>query len=345
MRTSNRRRWPLVLMLLALLVLLASAVLALSPVRAKAPPEVTAALPAEAPSEVADAAPAGAAPAATEAVRVCTKCHDESEAFPVLSILKTRHAVVADPRTPFAEEACITCHGRSEAHVRKSGSGERAATDVVFDDDSATPVAERNAVCLDCHESGLRMHWQGSQHEAEGVACTSCHDIHTSQDAVLAKKTQADTCFGCHRNKRAEMLRPSSHPIREGEMTCSGCHAPHGSTGPKLLARETVNETCYTCHAEKRGPFLWEHAPVREDCTNCHKPHGSVHANLLKTRVPWLCQQCHLAPQHPSTAYSGTGLPGATRPSGAQQLLGKSCLNCHSQVHGSNHPSGPRKTR
>jgi hypothetical protein len=26
-------------------------------------------------------------------------------------------------------------------------------------------------------------------------------------------------------------------------------------------------------------------------------------------------------------------------------MLGKNCLNCHSQVHGSNHPSGARLTR
>ena len=46
-------------------------------------------------------------------------------------------------------------------------------------------------------------------------------------------------------------------------MTCSDCHAVHGSAGPKLAKRDTVNTTCYTCHAEKRGPFVWEHAPVR----------------------------------------------------------------------------------
>ncbi len=119
----------------------------------------------------------------------------------------------------------------------------------------------------------------------------------------------------------------------------------NGSNGPTLLVGATLNETCYTCHAEKRGPFLWEHEPVREDCSICHKPHGSVNESLLKNRAPWLCQQCHLEQFHPSTAYSGTGLPGATTPSGAQQLLGKNCMNCHVQVHGSNHPSGPRKTR
>ena len=283
---------------------------------------------------------------AKDALRTCSKCHDENEAKPVLSILKSKHAVMADSRTPFADQSCMTCHGNSEAHMQAPAEGaKRIQPDIVFDRDSKTPVALRNQTCLNCHEKGLRMHWKGSRHETANVDCASCHVAHTQSDPIMAKETEAEACFACHKGRRAEMLRPSTHPMREGQMSCSGCHDPHGSAGPKLLTKQTVNETCYTCHAEKRGPFLWEHAPVREDCTACHKPHGSVHASMLKNRVPWLCQQCHLAAQHPSTVYSGTGLPGPTRPSGSQQMLGKSCMNCHSQVHGSNHPSGVRKTR
>lgn len=295
---------------------------------------------------VAICAPAGAESwEDDDELRTCTRCHDESESHPVLSILKTPHAVVADPASPFAQDGCASCHGASEQHMRPPGDGGRAAPDVVFRSGGPTPVAAQNAACLDCHESGLRLHWQGSAHDMQDVGCVGCHDLHTADDRVLAKNTQPEACFGCHTTKRAEMLRPSSHPILEGQMACSDCHNPHGSSGPSLLAEPTLNETCYTCHAEKRGPFLWEHAPVREDCSICHRPHGSVHPSLLVNRGPWLCQQCHDAQFHPSTAYSGTGLPGDALPSGAQQLLGKNCMNCHSQVHGSNHPSGPRLTR
>ena len=115
-----------------------------------------------------------------------------------------------------------------------------------------------------------------------------------------------------------------------------------------MLVKATLNETCYTCHTEKRGPFLWEHPPVREDCANCHTPHGSIHTPLLKARGPWLCQECHLATFHPSTAYSGTSIPpapGIAPISPPDRVLANNCLNCHSQVHGSNHPSGARKTR
>jgi DmsE family decaheme c-type cytochrome len=295
------------------------------------------------------AAPALADEAAppTDPSRVCTRCHDETEQYPVLSILKSKHAVMADEHTPFADQACMTCHGTSEDHRTKTipGAGRRMSPDIVFGKNADTPVAQKNQVCLGCHETAVRMHWKGSKHETEGVACSSCHTLHAGHDPVLDKLTQSDTCFECHKQRRAEIFLPSSHPIREGKVSCSDCHAPHGSNGPMLLAKSTVNETCYTCHAEKRGPFLWEHEPAREDCANCHKPHGSVNASLLKQRSPYLCQQCHTEPQHPSTLYSGTGLPGATTPSGAQQLLGKGCTNCHSEVHGSNHPSGVRKTR
>ncbi|MBL0029251.1 MAG: DmsE family decaheme c-type cytochrome [Rhodanobacteraceae bacterium] len=264
----------------------------------------------------------------------------------MLNMLKSKHAMRGDARTPFADKACATCHGDSEDHMKAPPEGqERASPDRVFGDGKhASDAMTQNGACLSCHQGGLRMHWRGSAHERQDVACTSCHKLHVGDDPVLATNTQPAVCMTCHKEKRAEFHRPSTHPVMDGQMTCSGCHNPHGSTGPSLLAKGTLNETCYQCHAEKRGPFLWEHAPVREDCSNCHKPHGSVNASLLKQRTPWLCQQCHLAPQHPSSAYSGTGLPTAATPSGAQQLLGKSCLNCHSQVHGSNHPSGVRKT-
>jgi DmsE family decaheme c-type cytochrome len=258
-------------------------------------------------------------------------------------MFKTKHAVVADPRTPFAQERCASCHGPSVEHSR---GARRHRPDRVFGNHAtSSPPAEQNGACLACHESGMRLHWRGSQHQRQDLACTSCHTLHTDHDKVLARPTQIDVCLGCHKEKRAELHRPSTHPLLDGQMACSDCHNPHGSNGPTLLVGATLNETCYRCHAEKRGPFLWEHAPVREDCGNCHRPHGSTQTALLKARVPWLCQECHLAPQHPSSAYSGTGLPTAATPSGAQQLLGKGCLNCHSQVHGSNHPSGVRKTR
>lgn len=263
--------------------------------------------------------------------KVCAKCHEDR-----LGIWQTKHGVKGDARTPASSGGCVACHGDVTEHLKDP----LKAKPRTFEREEA--AAERSAVCLTCHQSGARIHWQGGPHDRNDIACTDCHKPHAARDQVLVKETQAGVCFTCHKDKRAELFRPSRHPLREGRMACSDCHQPHGSAGPNNLVRNSVNETCYTCHAEKRGPFLWEHPPAREECTNCHTPHGSVHAPMLKARAPYLCQQCHLAQFHPSTAYSGSNLPPNVA---ADKMLGQSCMNCHSKIHGSNHPSGARFTR
>ena len=184
------------------------------------------------------------------------------------------------------------------------------------------PAEPQNAVCLSCHRGGERLHWNGSIHEARGVACASCHNIHNPRAAMLQKDVRPDAlvrkdasaaCYGCHPDVRAQTHRISSHPIKEGEVTCNDCHNVHGSPSEHLLVKRNVNETCYQCHAEKRGPFLWEHQPARDDCLTCHASHGSTQRALLKQRTPWLCQECHSAQFHPSTEYTAAGLPGGTR--------------------------------
>ena len=200
-------------------------------------------------------------------------------------------------------------------------------------------MAERNQACLSCHQGRAGTAWHAGAHEEAGVACTDCHRLHAERDAVLARQSQPEVCFQCHRAQRAEFRKPSTHPVDEGRMSCSDCHQPHGSSGPKLLAKATLNDTCYTCHADKRGPLLWEHAPVAEDCSLCHANHGSVRPALLAKSPPLLCQQCHAPSGHPSVARTASGLPGGGG-GGEIFLVAGSCTNCHVQVHGSNHPAG-----
>jgi DmsE family decaheme c-type cytochrome len=233
---------------------------------------------------------------------------------------------------------CESCHGPMSKHL----DAPRQKPALVVSQKNLTPE-QGNAICTACHQSGIQLNWQISSHAAAGNTCTNCHDIMSMEDPVLTRTTQVKVCFACHKDKRAQMNRRSRHPIKEGKVVCSDCHNPHGSAGPSQLVKHSVTETCYQCHAEKRGPFVVEHQPAREDCTICHNPHGSVVTRMLKVKEPWLCQQCHSEGYHPSTLYSATGTPGQA--GAAQQLLGRSCTNCHVQVHGSNHPSGQRLTR
>jgi DmsE family decaheme c-type cytochrome len=112
-----------------------------------------------------------------------------------------------------------------------------------------------------------------------------------------------------------------------------------------MLNKPTLNQTCFSCHADKRGPLLWEHAPVAEDCALCHTAHGSLRSALLTKTPPLLCQQCHAPADHPSVARTSQSLPGGTAAGGALFLVAGGCTNCHSRVHGSNHPAGAKLMR
>jgi DmsE family decaheme c-type cytochrome len=276
-------------------------------------------------------------PYSREGADSCLKCHDEDSEVPVLALFKTKHAVQADQRTPFAQLQCESCHGPGGEHGKRVRRGETRPPIRNFGKLAAAPVDEQNRVCLDCHEDYARSGWQGSVHQRQDVTCVSCHRIHIEEDPVLITSRQPEVCMDCHKQQRAEFHRASTHPVRYGQMACSDCHEPHDSTADALLKRPTLNQTCYTCHAEKRGPFLWEHAPAAEDCSLCHRPHGSNHPNLLTRRAPLLCQQCHSSMGHPSVQYTGRSLADQTP---SPRVLAGSCTNCHTQVHGSNHPSG-----
>lgn len=275
---------------------------------------------------------------ASNGAQTCLKCHDDPE---VTGILHRAHGQTGDSRTPFAARQCETCHGASPQHMEKPAPGEkRKPPTIVFGMDSPTPVDEQNNVCLGCHENRARMHWRGSTHQFGGLSCATCHDPHKPQPQMATSEGQQKVCFTCHTDIRTEVFKRSHHPIREGLLSCSDCHAPHGSFTRALLKEPTVNQTCYQCHEEKRGPFLWEHEPVREDCTICHTPHGSSQVTLLRTRGPWLCQQCHATEFHPSSVYDGNAVEELDIHTIANQ-----CLNCHSKIHGSNDPSGTRFVR
>lgn len=270
----------------------------------------------------------------------CLKCH-KKEKWGVMPIFKTGHGSVADPGSPFSNMQCEACHGPSNEHARAKKKADVMVKRTFGEGDQAS-VTEQNEVCLGCHQSHTGFGWFGSAHEGSDVACVSCHSIHSERDPVFDPLEQQEICFNCHPRARSDTYKASGHPLRFGSMTCSDCHNVHDANNDFLLKADNVNDTCYNCHAEKRGPFLWEHAPVTESCTLCHKPHGSSQPAMLTRRPPLLCQQCHSAAGHPAEAYTSEDLD--VNP-GSRFLQARACMNCHSQVHGSNHPSGSSQLR
>ncbi len=258
-------------------------------------------------------------PSVMVGTQTCATCHED-----------TAKAFAA---TPHAQSAlgCEGCHGPGQAHV--DGGGDKTK---IRNFKTLAP-SESSAVCLTCHNKGMQSQWIGSTHDSRKLACVTCHNPHPkgAVPKALLVKPEFELCTTCHLQRKAQLFRSGHMPMREGKVTCTSCHNPHGSTGPGMLLQNSVNENCYSCHAEKRGPFLWEHAPVRENCLTCHDPHGSIQDNLLKVKPPILCQQCHTSTRHPSQVH----VPAD------RFAFNHACLNCHPMIHGSNHPSGMRFER
>ena len=261
---------------------------------------------------------------------VCLGCHTQES---VKQVQNSAHGQTRDARSPFAQKGCESCHGPAGEHAGDP-SGFRPV--VIFGAGSA--AADQNKMCLGCHEGQNRAQWNWhvSAHARADVTCASCHDPHNPNQKVLSRDTQPQVCMTCHTDKRLALMQFSRHPMREGQVVCADCHNPHGGVGPSMLARATVNETCYQCHAEKRGPFLFEHEPVQDNCVNCHNPHGTNNDNMLVLRPPMLCQTCHIWSRHPGTNYVNREVVGG----GNSRTIGKGCINCHAQIHGTNHPAG-----
>jgi len=263
----------------------------------------------------------------------CEVCHDDLSHW-----RGTVHARVfdhADGLTERMRRGCEGCHGPGEVHVDE---GDDDFGDLITFR-AATPKARRGEieVCLSCHSGGPRTYYQGSSHDSRDVSCTSCHTIMRSVSLrnELTKHSQTDTCAQCHLLPRSQMYRNSHHPVREGKMACGSCHNAHGTIADALIIQSTINDNCFSCHGDKRGPFLWDHAPAIEDCLSCHSAHGATRTGMLKVTVPRLCQQCHIPGGHPTDSYDPDD----------RFVLSKSCLNCHVNIHGSNHPSGNNLTR
>lgn len=274
----------------------------------------------------------------------CTTCHETTVKS---SFERTPHAQLAD--------SCANCHPNVAEHAKAQMAGESNGPVPSLKNLKAS---ETNDVCLRCHETGARTNWAGGMHDRRGTGCISCHSVHSFKSAKAQLKTARDseTCYTCHKQMRAKMQRTSHHPVREGKIDCASCHNPHDSTQPKMISAASVNEKCYECHAEKRGPFLWEHAPVRENCVQCHDPHGSNHPRLTVAKQPQLCQRCHMRSGHNGVVFdktSGVGGPTVAAPAvnGVNQIaislrtLNRGCPNCHIATHGSNSPDGVFYTR
>jgi len=177
----------------------------------------------------------------------CYECHN--------GMISTRNT-----HAPAANWLCTDCHNGKfgEYNMQDKGASKYLVAD---------PVAK---TCSECHE-GVE-EWEKSRFSHGPVndgRCERCHNPHGSDNEFFLRKSIWNLCTTCH----AEMsngqhvipaigfgapTKSGGHPTkgrddpaRPGrELTCSGCHNPHGSSGLFLLRmRGTMPYgVCQRCH-------------------------------------------------------------------------------------------------
>ncbi|MBI1789462.1 MAG: DmsE family decaheme c-type cytochrome [Acidobacteria bacterium] len=255
----------------------------------------------------------------------CSTCHEDiAKAFG-----RTPHQAI-DKKRGWETKACESCHGPGSKHAESASA-----------DDIRNPAklaaSDQDKTCLTCHRNQpTHVGRVRAGHARSQVSCNSCHTVHQTPDALVARKAvnTNQQCARCHTSTWAEFQRPHSHRLAEGAMSCVDCHNPHGSFLPKSLQTVSANEPgCLKCHGDKRGPFPYDHAPVKlEGCASCHQPHGSSNPRMLtRHEVRLQCLECH-ANTAVQTAALG-GVPPAIHDLRSPRF--RNCTTCHQKVHGS----------
>ncbi len=272
--------------------------------------------------------------------QACVDCHSDTSH----NFNQSAHAAcMDDTKLPLAQRGCEGCHGPGKAHQDNPDVKVISFTELSPKDSSAA--------CLRCHGQTMdKAFWVHTDHARANLACVTCHKIHPDTDLVLEagkikrgstedprglvrfakepekqlllKTNEVTLCGQCHPSEIGRFRLPYHHPVPEGELTCSDCHATHPSKASKVR-QVAFKSKCVVCHQDKQGPFVYEHDPVAgfggSGCDECHNGHGSANPYMLVSRTRGLCAECHsdkLANHHPGQTCWSAG--------------------CHAYPHGSN---------
>ena len=196
---------------------------------------------------------------------------------------------------------CESCHGPARAHV-EAWRDLRA--------DEPLPRLEKLAA-RDATELCLRCHMEG---EVVGELHGDGPFFERLDPTLLLDPERVDAA-----GRPLELIYEglsflTSRCAREGRLTCSTCHAPHGSKFPSALRSAPTNEAlCNKCHMEIAEDLSGHthHAPtgVGARCVSCHMPrlpvergHGAVTDHSMGVPLPDLesdrvaqdaCTWCH----------------------------------------------------
>jgi predicted CXXCH cytochrome family protein len=160
-------------------------------------------------------------------VQGCLRCHAGEE---MEVIEETAHGNAHDPHAPYAQHGCESCHGPGSLHASRArgGAGFPPLTDFGRGGD---PVPQQLAACLDCHGTAMGdvagMEWSGSLHDTGRITCSTCHRIHSTENAMADQTRQRENCARCHEKQIVNHHRLGGRFERR---ICYDCHDVHQLT-------------------------------------------------------------------------------------------------------------------
>jgi len=236
----------------------------------------------------------------------CENCHGPGRAHVEAHGGKTTIPNAFSLMKPEAvADTCLACHAKdvNRANIRRSQHTLNGFVCTTCHSIHRSPTPKfllarlQRDLCYGCH-ADVRAQFQmpGKHRVNEGfMQCTDCHNPHgtpapdwrmgSRPHMVQQALSNEEPCLKCHVDKRGPFT--FEHPAVRVD-GCEICHAPHGSTNPRLLRRPVIFTLCLECHnglgnfgrtntGDPLTPQSHNMLLARfRNCTTCHvRIHGS----------------------------------------------------------------------
>ncbi len=186
----------------------------------------------------------------------------------------------------------------------------------------------------------------------DSVLCSTCHVAHDAAGDALGTRADLDLCYYCHgadvstadasgahgANVQAQFLGSSDqsattaysrHPVQEGEMRCSDCHAVHADPDeyPKLL---------FAWNADGSKTKVDDDSGVigNDFCFGCHGTFDNANVNAEYYAASGGDHESDYTTGHAALTYEPAATDDSTCAITPSNGSGIQCLVCHQQ-HGS----------
>ncbi len=208
----------------------------------------------------------------------CTRCHDPHSFAADKAYLRPRsHAPFAQgqcqachlspPSTALKKpgaDTCYTCHPKATVLAQKDAAGKaiHAHPPVAagmctqchephVSDQQAALRAAPAELCVTCHKSvGTALNATHPHPPAAQGKCLTCHAGHGAAEPALLRQEETKLCESCHAGQMKRMHPvggETKDPKTGAPVTCTSCHAIHGSALPAILPQEET-ALCRSCH-------------------------------------------------------------------------------------------------